>query len=179
METSQAYDIVTGKCRQLFKKKTSDYGTSWRILRISALTDQLYIKATRIRTLEENSVRKIDEGEMEEFTGIVNYCVMGLIQMDIDANASLQLEMDEALKLYDDEIAISKKLMMDKNHDYGEAWREMRVSSFTDLILMKLLRIKQIEDNEGVTVVSEGIDAGYRDMLNYACFALIKLNHLV
>ncbi len=179
METAKAYDIVSLKCRELFEKKTKDYGTSWRVLRISSLTDQIFIKANRIRTIEENTTRKIDEDEMAEFIGIVNYCIMGLIQMHIDADAPQQLDAADALNFYDKEFAKAKQLMMDKNHDYGEAWRDMRVSSFTDLILMKLLRIKQIEDNMGQTLISEGIDAGYHDMLNYACFALIKLKQLI
>lgn len=167
--------MAIGICRDLFLKKTTDYGTAWRVLRTSSLTDQIFIKAQRIRTLEEKGVSKVGEGITEEFIGILNYSVMALIQMHIDASAPLELSAEETINKYDHEVAITKQLMMDKNHDYGEAWRDMRVSSFTDLILMKLLRIKQIEDNQGKTIVSEGIDSGYRDMINYAVFALIKL----
>lgn len=173
--TSQQYDAAVSICRDLFLKKTTDYGTAWRILRTSSLTDQIFIKAQRIRTLEEKGISKVGEGITDEFIGILNYSVMALIQMNIDSNAPLELSANETIDMYDQQVAITKQLMMDKNHDYGEAWREMRVSSFTDLILMKLLRIKQIEDNKGKTLVSEGIDSGYRDMINYAVFALIKL----
>lgn len=173
--TSQQYDQAVALCRDLFSKKTSDYGTAWRILRTKSLTDQIFIKAQRIRTLEEKGESKVGEGIVDEFIGILNYCVMALIQMDLGADAPLELEASKAIALYDHEVKVTKDLMMNKNHDYGEAWRDMRVSSFTDLILMKLLRIKQIEDNQGKTIVSEGIDSGYRDMINYAVFALIKL----
>ncbi len=174
-QTSQQYDQAIAACRDLFSKKTSDYGTAWRILRTKSLTDQIFIKAQRIRTLEEKGVSKVGEGIEDEFIGILNYSVMALIQMKLDKDAPMELEPSEALRLYDEQVSITKQLMMDKNHDYGEAWRDMRVSSFTDLILMKLLRIKQIEDNQGKTIVSEGIDSGYRDMINYSVFALIKM----
>jgi hypothetical protein len=174
-QTSQQYDQAIALCRDLFSKKTTDYGTAWRILRTKSLTDQIFIKAQRIRTLEEKGISKVGEGIEDEFIGILNYSVMALIQMELDKDAPLELEPSQAIKLYDEQVAITKKLMMDKNHDYGEAWRDMRVSSFTDLILMKLLRIKQIEDNQGKTIVSEGIDSGYRDMINYSVFALIKM----
>lgn len=173
--TSSQYDAAIALCRDLFVKKTTDYGTAWRILRTSSLTDQVFIKAQRIRTLEEKGVSKVGEGIVEEFIGILNYCVMALIQMNLNGETPLELDPEKAEQLYDEQVAITKQLMMDKNHDYGEAWRDMRVSSFTDLILMKLLRIKQIEDNRGKTIVSEGIDSGYRDMINYSVFALIKL----
>ena len=153
-----------------------DYGSAWRILRLRSLTDQIFIKAERIRGLQQNDVRKVDEGEVSEFIGIINYCVMALVQLEKGVVEQPDLELDQAIDLYDEKVAITKKLMQDKNHDYGEAWREMRVSSLTDLILQKLLRVKQIEDNAGKTIVSEGIDANYQDMINYAVFALIHLN---
>jgi hypothetical protein len=173
-KTSQQFDTVVNKCRDLFLKKTRDYGTAWRILRTSSLTDQIFIKAQRIRTLEEKGVSKVGEGIADEYIGILNYSVMALIQMEL-VNDDLELETEKAISLYDHEIGLTRDLMMKKNHDYGEAWREMRTSSFTDLILMKLLRIKQIEDNKGKTLVSEGIDSGYRDIINYAVFALIQM----
>ncbi len=174
--TSDQYDLQVSLCRDVFAKKTKDYGTSWRVLRTKSLTDQLFIKAQRIKTLEEAAERKVDEGIEPEFVGLVNYAVMGLIQIKLADDTRLELSEKEALKLYDAEVAGIKKLMLAKNHDYGEAWRDMRVSSFTDLILMKLLRIKQIEDNKGKTIISEGIDAGYMDIVNYAIFALIQMS---
>jgi hypothetical protein len=174
--TSAEYDAVIDRCRTLFIKKMSDYGCAWRILRLPSLTDQIFIKAQRIRSLQENEVRKVDEDEKSEFIGIINYCVMGLIQIDKGVVEQPDLKAKEATELYDEKIALTKKLMLDKNHDYGEAWRDMRVSSLTDLILQKLLRVKQIEDNAGKTMVSEGIDANYQDIINYAVFALIHLN---
>jgi hypothetical protein len=174
-KTAKQFDEVIGGCRDLFTKKTHDYGTAWRILRTPSLTDQIFIKAQRIRTLEEKGTSRVGEGIHDEFVGIINYAVMALIQMQLNSDESLELGTERAASLYDAQVAQTKSLMLDKNHDYGEAWRDMRVSSFTDLILMKLLRIKQIEDNSGVTLVSEGIDSGYRDILNYAVFALIQL----
>jgi hypothetical protein len=159
----------------LFRKKTRDYGTAWRILRISSLTDQVFIKAQRIRTLEEVGESKVGEDIDGEFVGIFNYCMIALIQLEMGVSDEMELSEAGALAHYDKQVEITRDLMIKKNHDYGEAWRDMRVSSFTDLILMKLLRIKQIEDNKGVTLVSEGIESGYRDMANYAAFALIKL----
>ncbi|BCY28893.1 DUF1599 domain-containing protein [Flavobacterium okayamense] len=173
--TSQQYDSIIAICRDLFTKKTKDYGTAWRILRLPSLTDQIFIKAQRIRSLQENEVRKVDEDETSEFIGIINYCIMALIQIEKGIAQQPDLSYDEAVKLYDEKIGLTKKLMEDKNHDYGEAWRDMRVSSLTDLILQKLLRVKQIEDNKGKTLVSEGIDANYQDMINYSVFALIHL----
>jgi hypothetical protein len=173
--TSQQYDSIIRICRDLFTKKTKDYGTAWRILRLPSLTDQVFIKAQRIRSLQENEVRKIDEDETSEFIGIINYCVMALVQIEKGIATQPDLGFDEAVKLYDEKVQLTKKLMEDKNHDYGEAWRDMRVSSLTDLILQKLLRVKQIEDNKGKTLVSEGIDANYQDMINYSVFALIHL----
>jgi hypothetical protein len=174
--TSKQFDAIIASCRDLFKKKMKDYGSAWRILRLPSLTDQVFIKAQRIRGLQENEVRKVDEDEVSEFMGVINYCIMALIQLDLGIAEIPDLSEDRALELYDDKVAIAKELMDDKNHDYGEAWRDMRVSSLTDLILQKLLRVKQIEDNAGKTLVSEGIDANYLDMINYAVFALIHLN---
>ena len=174
-DTSKQYDAVVTKCRTLFVNKMSDYGSAWRILRLPSLTDQIFIKAQRIRGLQQNSVRKVDEGEVSEFIGIINYCLMALIQLDRGVVEQPDLNLEEATELYNEKITVTKQLMMDKNHDYGEAWRDMRVSSLTDLILQKLLRVKQIEDNAGKTIVSEGIDANYQDMINYAVFALIHL----
>ena len=173
--TSEEFDKIISVCRELFINKTKDYGTAWRILRLPSLTDQIFIKAQRIRTLQENSVRKVDEGEVSEFIGIINYSVMALIQLDKGVGTEPDLTLDEAVVLYDEKIALTKSLMEAKNHDYGEAWRDMRVGSLTDLILQKLLRVKQIEDNKGKTIVSEGLDANYQDMLNYSVFALILL----
>lgn len=175
-ETSKQYDAVVETCRSLFIKKMKDYGSAWRILRLPSLTDQIFIKAQRIRSLQQNSVRKVDEDEISEFIGIINYCIMALIQLQKGVVEQPDMSLEEATALYDEKISITKKLMEDKNHDYGEAWRDMRVSSLTDLILQKLLRVKQIEDNKGKTLVSEGIDANYQDMINYAIFAMIHLN---
>ena len=162
-------------CRELFHKKMKDYGSAWRILRLASLTDQIFIKAQRIRELQKNSVRKIDEGQSDEFIGIINYSIMALIQIEKGVSEEPDIDLEESLILYNKISENTKNLMLDKNHDYGEAWREMRVSSLTDLILQKLLRIKQIEDNSGKTLVSEGIDANYSDIINYAVFALIHL----
>lgn len=174
--TSQEYDNVIAICRSLFVNKMTDYGSAWRILRLPSLTDQIFIKAQRIRSLQQNNVRKVDEDETGEFIGIINYSVMALIQLDLGVVAQPDLDTATSTRLYDEKIALTKKLMEDKNHDYGEAWRDMRVSSLTDLILQKLLRVKQIEDNKGKTLVSEGIDANYQDMINYSVFALILMN---
>ena len=174
-DTAKQYDEVVEKCRSLFIKKMSDYGSAWRILRLPSLTDQIFIKAQRIRQLQENEVRMVEEDEIPEFIGIINYCVMALIQLEKGVVEQPDLELEEAKALYDHHLAQTKTLMTNKNHDYGEAWREMRISSLTDLILQKLLRVKQIEDNQGKTLVSEGIDANYQDMINYAIFALILI----
>ena len=176
--TSQQYDSVIAICRSLFINKMKDYGSAWRILRLPSLTDQIYIKAQRIRGLQENEVRKVDEDETGEFIGIINYSIMALIQLELGVVDQPDLNVKDATILYDAKVKLTKDLMEDKNHDYGEAWREMRVSSLTDLILQKLLRVKQIEDNKGKTLVSEGIDANYQDMINYAVFALI-LNPII
>jgi len=173
--TSQEYDKVISVCQDLFEKKMTDYGSAWRILRLPSLTDQIFIKAQRIRSLQENEVRKVDEDETGEFIGIINYCIMALIQLELGVADQPDLRVAKAVELYEAKIALTKQLMEDKNHDYGEAWRDMRVSSLTDLILQKLLRVKQIEDNQGKTIVSEGIDANYQDMINYSVFALILM----
>lgn len=181
METIQQYTKIIEKCRRLFEKKTSDYGTAWRVLRPPSLTDQIFIKAQRIRTIQETGISKVDESIEEGFVAIINYCIMALIQLELplnvneDLNQIKQMPTNDVLRLYSKYVETSKELMMNKNHDYGEAWRSMRVSSITDLILMKLLRTKQIEDNHGFTHVSEGIDANYFDILNYAVFSLILL----
>ncbi|MDA9026882.1 DUF1599 domain-containing protein [Flavobacteriaceae bacterium] len=174
--TSKEYDAVVQVCQDLFSKKMKDYGCAWRILRLPSLTDQIFIKAQRIRGLQQNAIQKVDEGAASEFVGIINYCVMALIQIEKGVVEQPDLSFEEAVLQYVEKISVTKQLMMDKNHDYGEAWRDMRVSSLTDLILQKLLRVKQIEDNLGHTLVSEGIDANYQDMINYAVFALIHLN---
>lgn len=175
-DTSKQYDAVIETCRSLFIKKMSDYGSAWRILRLPSLTDQIFIKAQRIRSLQQNVERKVDEGEVSEFIGIINYCIMALIQLKKGVVEQPDMSTDVAVKLYDEQVAVTKQLMSDKNHDYGEAWRDMRVSSLTDLILQKLLRVKSIENNQGKLLVSEGIDANYQDMINYAVFAMIHLN---
>ena len=174
--TSEQYDKAINTCKDIFQKKTSDYGTAWRILRTSSLTDQIFIKANRIRTLQVNGTSKVDEGIEPEFIGIINYCIMANVQLELDGNNNLELSVEETMAHYNKQATMAKELMEMKNHDYGEAWRDMRVSSLTDLILMKLLRVKQIEDNNGETLISEGIDANYFDMINYAVFALIKLD---
>jgi hypothetical protein len=176
-KTSQEYDKVIATCRTLFINKMKDYGSAWRILRLPSLTDQIYIKAQRIRSLQENEIRKVDEDETGEFIGIINYSIMALIQLELGIVDQPDLDLEKATLLYDQKIKFTKELMEAKNHDYSEAWREMRVSSLTDLILQKLLRVKQIEDNKGKTLVSEGIDANYQDMINYAVFALILSNY--
>jgi hypothetical protein len=173
-KTNQQYDQVISICRELFLKKMNDYGTAWRILRPISLTDQIYIKARRIRSIEEKGVNKVGEDARSEFIGIINYAIMGLIQLELGPSDS-ELAPDVTLTLYDKYFNQAKTLMQDKNHDYGEAWRNMRISSYTDLILMKLKRTKQIEDNQGITLASEGIDANYLDMINYAVFAMIKI----
>ncbi len=174
-DTSKQYDEIIATCRDLYIKKMKDYGSAWRVLRLPSLTDQIYIKASRIRQLQENGTRKVDEGEVSEFIGIINYSIMALIQIEKGVVDQPDLDLEKAVKEFDKHIGITKSLMQNKNHDYGEAWRDMRVSSLTDLIIQKLLRVKQIEDNKGKTLVSEGIDANYQDMINYAVFSLIHL----
>lgn len=173
--TSAEFDKVISVCKDLFLKKTRDYGTAWRILRLPSITDQIFIKAQRIRTLEEKKVSKVGESIASEYIGIVNYCVIAMMQLELDADAPEELSVEETEALFDKKISETKELMFAKNHDYGEAWREMRISSLTDLILMKLLRVKQIEDNQGQTLASEGVKANYQDILNYSVFALIRL----
>lgn len=174
--TAEQYKNVITACRSVFEKKSKDYGSAWRILRASSMTDQLFIKAQRIRTIQEKKENKVGESIEAEFIAIVNYCVMGLVQLDMGYENNLELSVEKCLELYDTKTKLAFELMTNKNHDYGEAWRDMRVSSLTDLIMMKILRTKQIEDNQGKTLISEGIDANYLDMLNYAVFALIKIN---
>ncbi len=173
--TKQQFSFVIGKCRDVFLKKTHDYGTAWRILRPPSITDQIFIKAKRIRSIQEKGAQKIAEDISNEFVGIINYCAMALIQLELQSDERLELAPEETLALYDAAVHNATELMLGKNHDYGEAWREMRVSSITDIILMKLLRVKQIEDHAGQTLISEGVDANYQDILNYAVFALILL----
>lgn len=175
MKTQDQFDAAVAGCRNIFLKKTKDYGTAWRILRPASLTDQLFIKARRIRTLEETGKQRVADGVEDEYCGLVNYSVLAIIQLSLSDEAPLEMEISEVEALYDGIIRETRELMMAKNHDYGEAWRDMRVSSLTDLILMKLLRIKQIEDNKGRTLISEGLEANYRDIINYAIFALIHL----
>jgi hypothetical protein len=174
-KTVEQYTKVISNCREIFEKKTKDYGTSWRVFRPSSLTDQIFIKAQRIRTIQITGENRVGESIEGEFSAIVNYCIMALIQLERNDSLSLELTPMEAIQLYDEYAQLARDLMDKKNHDYGEAWRDMRVSSLTDLILTKLLRVKQIEDNSGQTVASEGIDANYYDMLNYSVFALIHL----
>ena len=174
--TAEQFEHVIGICREVFQKKLHDYGASWRVMRPSSLTDQLYIKANRIRNIQMKGLNKVDEGVEPEFIGVVNYGVIALIQLELGVADTPKMEAEEALRLYDLKIREAMSLMLDKNHDYGEAWRQMRVSSFADLILTKVFRTKEIEDLGGETYISEGVDANYMDMINYAIFALIQLN---
>lgn len=175
MNTEQEFAKEIEQCRNIYEKKAKDYGTSWRILRLPSLTDQIFIKANRIRSIQESGVHKIGEGVRPEFVAMVNYAVMALIQQELSDSDELDLSLEEALRLYDKHINATVNLMLDKNHDYGEAWRQMRISSMTDLILMKLRRIKQIEDNHGKTLISEGVEGGYMDIINYSLFCLIRM----
>ena len=174
-QTIREYDVASAKCKDIFIKKMKDYGCAWRILRLSSLTDQIFIKAQRIRSIEMKGSQKVGEDIRNEFIGIVNYSIIALIQLEKGIAEQPDMENQEVQALYEKYYTESKELMKSKNHDYGEAWRDMRVSSLTDLILQKLLRVKQIEDNQGKTLISEGIDANYFDMINYSIFALIKL----
>ena len=177
MKSTQAhYQQITNTCKDMFINKMKDYGSAWRILRLPSLTDQIFIKAQRIRSIQDLEEQKIEEGQVSEFIGIINYSLMALIQLELGVADQPDLNPQKATELYEKHLSETFQLMKDKNHDYGEAWREMRVSSLTDLILQKLLRVKQIEDNLGKTIVSEGIDANYQDMINYAVFALIHLD---
>lgn len=175
-KTFRQYDHVVNTCRKVFMDKMHDYGTAWRILRTTSITDQIYIKASRIRSIEEKGESKIDEGIRPEFIGMINYSVMALIQLELGAAEEPHMDSDLVGAKYDSYITMARNLMSDKNHDYSEAWRQMRISSLTDIILMRLLRIKQIEDNNGLTRISEGLDANYFDIINYAAFALIMLD---
>ena len=172
-KTNQQYDTAIKSCEAIFKKKTKDYGTSWRVYRTISVVDQIYIKAKRIRNIQEKKLQKIDDDLLSEFKGIINYGVIGLIQLELQDNETEDMDVDIVTKMYDEKVVIAKQLMEDKNHDYGEAWRDMSQESFADLILAKVLRIKQILNNEGKTLISEGIDANFYDIINYAVFALI------
>ncbi len=173
--TSQQYDAAISLCKDIFLKKMKDYGTAWRNLRPTSLTDQIFIKAQRVKSIEEKGTQKIEDGIKGEYIGIINYCLIALIQLEMGNDTRMELPYEEVEALYLKHSGITKQLMLDKNHDYGEAWRDMRISSLTDLILMKIFRVKQIEDNKGQTLISEGVDANYMDMINYSVFALIKL----
>ena len=175
-KTTQEYNSIMAICKSLFEKKTRDYGTAWRILRLPSITDQIFIKAQRIRSIQEKGKQKVDDPIKDEFIGIINYCLIALIQMQLQDSSSLEMTFEELEPYYDAVSTETLELLQNKNHDYGEAWREMRITSITDIILMKLLRVKQIEDNQGKTLVSEGVKANYQDMINYAVFALIKLD---
>jgi hypothetical protein len=174
-QTEIEYRHIIKICQELFEKKNKDYGTSWRILRLPSITDQIFIKAQRIRTIQDKGFSRVNEGEIPEFIGIINYCLMALIQAELVDNSQLDIPFEQLQSLYNKQVTEVMELLFNKNHDYGEAWRDMRVSSMTDIILMKLFRIKQIEDNLGKTLVSEGIKSGYQDIINYAVFCLIKL----
>lgn len=171
--TIEQFDEIVAGCQALFLKKHADYGSAWRILRPSSLTDQLYIKASRIRQLEENDTQMVEDSIDSEYVGLINYCVMAMIQLELGAEVDIKMDAADLKRHYSREIEITRSLLQAKNHDYGEVWREMRISSITDLILMKILRIKSIEDNNGQTLVSEGLAANFRDIINYAIFALI------
>ncbi|HRH35374.1 MAG TPA: DUF1599 domain-containing protein [Catalimonadaceae bacterium] len=173
-KTEKEYKEVIDECKVLFIKKNADYGTSWRIMRLPSITDQIFIKASRIRSIQEKGIQKVDDSIESEFVGIINYCIIAIIQARLEGKQSnIDLSIAELETLYDEAVAENIELLSQKNHDYSEAWREMRISSITDIILMKIHRLKQIENNEGKTIVSEGIEANYRDMLNYSVFALI------
>ncbi|MDA0194936.1 MAG: DUF1599 domain-containing protein [Bacteroidetes bacterium] len=176
-QTLNEYKDVIKACKSIFEKKTKDYGTAWRILRLPSITDQIFIKAQRIRSIQEKGIQKVDDDISNEFIGIINYCIMALIQIRMNGDDNLLISYDQLEPLYDEFASKTGELLQIKNHDYGEAWREMRVSSITDIILMKLLRVKQIEDNEGKTLISEGVGANYQDMINYSVFVLIKMRN--
>ena len=173
--TEVDYHKVIDQCRALFVNKMKDYGSAWRILRTSSLTDQIYIKAQRIRSLQLKKVKKINEGEVPEFVGIINYSIMALIQLEKGVSEKPDFTSDQILSFYNEKVKETFELMLAKNHDYGEAWKDMRITSLTDLIIQKLIRVKKIEENSGKTIVSEGIDANYQDIINYAIFALIHI----
>lgn len=173
--TEEQYKKVIGKCQDIFQKKTIDYGTAWRILRLPSLTDQIFIKAQRIRSIQEKGVQMVDEDISSEFIAIINYCIISLMQMELQEDTRNEIPANEVMQMYKKEADLTRELLLAKNHDYGEAWRDMRVSSITDIVLMKIYRTKQIEDNSGKTLISEGVDANYRDMINYSVFCLIKM----
>lgn len=175
-QTYEEYNQVIQACKDVFIKKTKDYGTAWRILRLPSLTDQIYIKAQRIRSIQEKGAQHIEDSIAGEFMGIINYCIIALMQLEFAEDSPLEIPLEELEPHYDRMTEDTLNLLKNKNHDYGEAWREMRISSITDIILMKLLRVKQIEDNKGQTVISEGVSANYQDMINYSVFCLIKMN---
>ncbi len=174
-ETIKQYQEIVGQCKDIFKKKTQDYGTAWRVLRLPSITDQIFIKAQRIRSIQEKGVQKIEENIDSEFYGIINYCLIALVQMQLKDNDPMELGYEVVGPMYDEASQKTLDLLSNKNHDYGEAWRDMRISSMTDIILMKLFRVKQIEDNAGKTIISEGVDANYQDIINYSVFCLIKI----
>ena len=174
-DTNKQYDKAIAACRDIFLKKAKDYGTAWRVLRTISIVDQIFIKAQRIRTIQQKGEQKVSDGIAAEFKGIINYAVIGLIQLELPEDAPEEMDINEVSVLFDKNVQIAKSLMLDKNHDYGEAWRSMSQESFVDLILMKLQRIRQILNNDGKTIMSEGIDANYHDMINYAVFALILM----
>lgn len=174
--TEQQYDDIMEQCKAVFTAKTRDYGTAWRVLRTISVRDQIYIKAQRIRTIQERGTQKIGDGIAGEFMGIINYAIIGNIQLTLPEDAEEELSVTEATTLYSQQAGAAKRLMLDKNHDYGEAWRSMSLESFVDLIIMKLLRIRQIVTNNGKTEISEGIDANFFDIINYAVFALILMH---
>jgi hypothetical protein len=176
-KTSDEYKQVISRCKELFRKKTIDYGTAWRILRLSSITDQIFIKAQRIRSIQEKGSQKVEDPIADEFVGIINYSLIALLQISFSKDERVEIPFVDLESVYDSWANETRSLLEDKNHDYGEAWREMRISSMTDIVLMKLLRVKQIEDNEGHTLVSEGVEANYQDMINYAVFCLIKLDY--
>lgn len=175
-KTAHEYKSIISTCKSLFEKKTRDYGTAWRILRLSSITDQIFIKAQRIRSIQEKGVQKVDDPIKDEFVGIINYCIIALIQIELGNTPDVEIPFEKLEPLYDGAVNETFDLLQNKNHDYGEAWRDMRVTSITDIILMKLYRVKQIEDNQGKTLVSEGVKANYQDMINYAVFAMILLD---
>jgi len=174
--TNEQYDLAIQQCKDIFIKKTQDYGTAWRVLRMISVVDQIFIKALRIRTIQDKKVQKVGDNIASEFKGIINYAVIGLIQLEINNPQVEELPVEKVNIWYDQKVSFAKDTMQDKNHDYGEAWRGMSLESFADLILMKLMRIKQILSNDGKTIISEGIDANYVDILNYSVFALILMN---
>jgi hypothetical protein len=176
LNTIDEYKEVIKACKEVFVKKTKDYGTAWRILRLPSITDQIFIKAQRIRSIQEKGQQKVDDDIKSEFIGIINYCIIGMIQIELSDNQEVDIPAEELISLYDKAVDDTIRLLENKNHDYDEAWREMRISSITDIILMKIFRVKQIEDNKGKTLISEGIKANYQDMMNYSVFCLIKLN---